>query len=74
MAAFGEKRAAPHVEHHAMRRQITGVVHQRSAKQQYADLQPVGGWDKLGYAPRGAGRVEQPGDIGVAERPSALPA
>src|SRR5277367_1637526 len=56
-----------------MRRQITGIVHQRSARQLNADLQPVRGWDKLGYGPRSTGRVKQPGDIGVRRNDPARP-
>ena len=48
-----------------MRRHIARVMHQRSARQQDADPQPVGGRDKPRYGALGARRVEQPGDIGA---------
>ena len=48
-----------------MRRHVTRVMYQGPARQQDADLQPVGGWDKLRYGELGARRVEQPGDIGA---------
>ena len=79
LAAFGEQGAPPHVERHAMRRHVARVMHQRSAGQQDADPQPVGGRDKPGHGSLGAGRVEQPGDIGArrndpARAPSDRPA
>ena len=48
-----------------MRRHITRMMHQRSARQHDADLQPVGGRNKARCGRLGAGRVEQPGDIGA---------
>ena len=47
-----------------MRRDITRVMYQGSARQQNADLQPVGGGDQAWCGTLGAGRVEQPGHIG----------
>jgi hypothetical protein len=46
-AAFANQRSPLHVERHVMGRRVTGAMHQRSARQQDADLQPVGGWDKF---------------------------
>src|SRR5580693_7527923 len=48
-----------------MRRHITRVMYERSARQQDADLKPVGGWDKAGCRRLGGRRVEQPGDVSM---------
>ena len=57
-AAFANQRSPLHVEHHAMGRSVGGVMHQRPARQQDADLQPVGGWDKFWRGGLGAECVE----------------
>ena len=48
-----------------MQRHVARVVHPSPVRQQDADMQPVGGWDKCRYRLRGARRVEQPGDVGA---------
>src|ERR1700687_1949757 len=63
MVAVAEQCPPPHVERHAVRRQVTGAMHNWCASQQDPDLQPVRGWNKPWHRMVDSSHVEQPGDI-----------
>src|ERR1700693_1709248 len=63
MVAVAEQCAPPHVERHAVRRQVTGAMNNWCGSQQDADLQPVRGWNKPWHRMVDSCHVEQPGDI-----------
>src|ERR1700733_3428267 len=64
MAAFAEQRTPLHVQCHAMRRHVAGMMQWRVAAQQDSCAQPVGGWDECRCGFLEPSGIEQAGDIG----------